>query len=197
MGPAAALILAAGAGRRMGRPKATVPLGGRTLLERAVAVAGDAGCDPILAVLRPGVLGPEGVLPAVNPDPDRGMGSSLRVGLDAAASLPGEVDRLVVLLVDMPGVAAAAVRRVAEAIGPDAPLAMASYASGRAHPVAARRDHWAPIRESIPDDEDRGARRYLAQHADLLRLVDCADLVEPTDIDTAEDLARALDRLGG
>jgi nicotine blue oxidoreductase len=192
----AALILAAGAGRRMGRPKAEVVLGGRTLLERSAAIALAAGCGPVIAVLRAGVSAPAAVIPAINPDPDRGMGSSLRVGLAAAAQLPPEVDRLVVLLVDMPALSEAAVRRVAGAIGADAPLAMARYADSRGHPVAFRRDQWALIADAIPDDEDRGARAYLAAHPELLTLVDCADLATPDDVDTPEALAAAAAALG-
>ncbi len=110
----AGLVLAAGAGRRMGgRPKALLPYRGGLLVEHAAGVLADGGCAPVVAVLgageaelRPGV----GVVR--NPDWASGMGSSLRIGL---AALPGDADAVVVSLVDMPGVTAEAVRRLVAA----------------------------------------------------------------------------------
>lgn len=50
-------MVAGGAGTRMGRPKAGVALGGRTLVDRAVELL-RARCDEVVVVLRPGVPGP-------------------------------------------------------------------------------------------------------------------------------------------
>ena len=46
-----AVILAAGASTRLGEPKQLVMLGGETLLERAVRVAREAGCSPVVVVV--------------------------------------------------------------------------------------------------------------------------------------------------
>ncbi len=46
----AGLLLAAGAGRRMGRPKALVELGGVTLVERGVRLLTAGGCRPVVVV---------------------------------------------------------------------------------------------------------------------------------------------------
>ena len=88
----------------MGAPKATLVVDGVRLVDRAVALLREAGCERILAVVRPGVdvVGAELV---VNHDPDRGMRSSLALAVDAA----GPDGPLVVVLVDMPGVDAAGV----------------------------------------------------------------------------------------
>ena len=192
---AAALILAAGAGRRLGRPKALVELGGRTLLQRAADLAAAAGCGPVVAVLRPGVppaAVPVGVEAVVNPDPDAGMSGSLRLGLlRLIAAAPAEVDTAVVLLVDMPATDPRAVARVAAALGPGAPLTSADYGGRRAHPVGFHRSRWAEVAAALAGAGDQGARGYLAAHAEQLRLVDCADLPEPSDIDTAAQLDAA------
>ncbi|HZB47826.1 MAG TPA: NTP transferase domain-containing protein, partial [Mycobacteriales bacterium] len=50
----AGLVLAAGGGSRMGRPKALVRLGGELLVERACRLLADGGCAPVLAVLGAG-----------------------------------------------------------------------------------------------------------------------------------------------
>ena len=50
-GATAGLVLAAGEGRRFGGPKAPYVLDGVRLVDRAVALLRDAGCDPVLVVL--------------------------------------------------------------------------------------------------------------------------------------------------
>lgn len=91
---AAGLLLAAGAGRRYGMPKALVTDAGRLLVERALATLVEGGCDPVVVVL--GAAADEvlaraelsGAIVVVNPEWAGGMGSSLRAGL-AALPLPG------------------------------------------------------------------------------------------------------------
>ncbi|MCG5440355.1 NTP transferase domain-containing protein, partial [Micromonospora foliorum] len=50
----AGLLLAAGAGRRFGRPKALVELDGEPLVRRAIRLLGDGGCAPVHVVLGAG-----------------------------------------------------------------------------------------------------------------------------------------------
>src|SRR5262245_25707825 len=111
----AGLVLAAGAGRRYGMPKALIPWDGGLLVERAAGVLTAAGLDPILVVLGAAADEVRAAAPAlpsvVNPEWETGMASSLRAGLTALTST--EAGAVVVLLVDMPGVTPAAVRRVA------------------------------------------------------------------------------------
>ncbi len=95
----AAVILAAGAGRRMGGPKAQLRVEGDTLLRRATRVALEAGCAPVVAVVGDGDPGPgvEGVQVLPNPQAAEGMASSLRAGL---AALPLEAEAVLILTVD-------------------------------------------------------------------------------------------------
>ena len=99
----AALILAAGAGRRMGGPKALLVVDGETLLRRAARTALAAGCTPVVAVVGP--WDPEledlDVLVVPNPEADEGMASSIRAGL---AALPEGVEGVLLLAVDQPAV---------------------------------------------------------------------------------------------
>ncbi|TQN40854.1 molybdenum cofactor cytidylyltransferase/nicotine blue oxidoreductase [Blastococcus colisei] len=179
----AAVVLAAGGGRRYGMPKALVEYEGSLLVERAVRTA-RAVCDPVLAVLgaravdvwRQADLGGAAVL--ANKEWETGMASSLRTGLDGLRGWPGRVDAALVLLVDMPGMTTDALQAMAEHAAPDA-LAVATYDGVRSHPVLIGRQHWAAVIETATGDE--GARRYLAAHA--VTEVDCTGLADPADLD--------------
>ena len=173
----AGIVLAAGAGVRLGRPKAELVVAGERLVDRAVRVLRAGGCTEVVAVVRAG-LEVDGAVVAVNPDPDRGMGSSLRLGLAAASGA-----RAVVVLVDTPGIGAAEVRRV---LAVDAPFVIARYGERRSHPVAIDRPLWAEVAALAEGDE--GARPFMRAHPDLVTEVSCDG--DPSDIDTPADLAR-------
>jgi CTP:molybdopterin cytidylyltransferase MocA len=176
----AGLLLAAGGGRRYGMPKALARHGDRLFVEHAAAVLHEAGCTPVVIVL--GAAAEEvrataalpGSILVDNPDWATGMGSSLRVGLDAL----DDAVAAVVLPVDTPGVTAAAVLRLADLAAPDA-LARASYDGAPGHPVLLGRAHWPGVRELATGDS--GARDYLRRREVLD--VPCADVASGEDID--------------
>jgi CTP:molybdopterin cytidylyltransferase MocA len=174
----------------MGRPKALVALGGEPLVRRAVRVLADGGCAPLLVVLGAAAEEVEQLLPGgtravVAGDWAEGMGASLRAGLAAVERLNPAPDAVLVHLVDLPGVTAAAVARLAARTGPDA-LVRASYDARPAHPVLLGRAHWPGVRAAATGDS--GARAYLSGHPDL-KLIECGDLAVPDDVDTPEQLA--------
>jgi CTP:molybdopterin cytidylyltransferase MocA len=179
----AAVVLAAGGGRRYGMPKALVEWEGSLLVERAVRTA-RAVCDPVLVVL--GAEAAEvwrradldGATVLANADWESGMASSLRTGLDGLQAWPDQIDAALVVLVDMPGMTPTALQRMAENATPDA-LAVATYAGERGHPVLIGREHWAGVAAEISGDE--GARRYLAAHGAVE--IDCTGLADPVDLD--------------
>ena len=189
----AAVVLAAGGGRRYGMPKALVEYEGSLLVERAVRTA-QAVCDPVLVVLgaqavdvwRRADLGRATLL--ANKEWETGMASSLRTGLDGLRGWPGRTDAALVLLVDMPGMTPAALERMAAHAAPDA-LAVATYDGVRGHPVLLGREHWAGVAETARGDE--GARRYLAAH-DVTE-VDCTGLADPLDLDVPPSAADQRD----
>jgi CTP:molybdopterin cytidylyltransferase MocA len=175
------IVLAAGAGRRFGRPKAEVVVGDARLIDRAVATLRAGGCDPVIAVVRADTEVADATV-VVNADPDRGMGSSLRLGLSAAVDTAAE--RAVVVLVDTPDLAATAVSAVAQA-GDDA--TMARYRDGRGHPIGFARSVWAEVAAGATGDA--GARAWLGAHPDRVGTVAVPGR-RPVDLDTPEDLAR-------
>jgi CTP:molybdopterin cytidylyltransferase MocA len=187
----AGLLLAAGGGRRLGgRPKALLRHRGRPLVEHAVGVLRAAGCTRVHVVLgaqaaavrEQAELG-DCVL-VENPDWAEGMGSSLRAGLDSLAGTGAGA--ALVSLVDQPGIGPAAVARVLAAYEGETSLVSAAYDGVRGHPVLFGAAHWAGIAATATGD--RGARAYLKEREEAIRLVECGDVARPYDIDTEADL---------
>jgi len=180
----AGLVLAAGAGRRFGGPKAVVELQGERLVDRAVRVLAEGG------VLRPYVvsgsveLSVAGAVVVDNPDWESGMASSLLAGL---AAMPATAEAALVVLVDHVGLTPAAVRRVAGEVGGPASLVAATYGGRQGHPVVLGRDWWPEVRMTAGGDQ--GARVVLAAHRAVLVQVECADVASAADVDRPGDLA--------
>jgi len=192
------VVLAAGAGTRMGMPKALVVQHGEPWSARAVRLLLDAGCDRVVVVLGASatealahVPTDDTVSTVINDDWSSGMASSLRAGLTAVASsaaglsaarlsaagpsaAPG--DAALITLVDTPGLPLEAVRRV---LASAAPLARAVYDGRPGHPVLIRSAHWAGVAASVSGDQ--GARDYLEAHG--VADIECGDLWSGRDID--------------
>lgn len=188
----AGLLLAAGGGRRLGRPKATVT--GSTGVPWVVSSAQvllDAGCGPVLVTtgadgeaVRTSLAG-TGVSVLDVPDWSRGLSTSLRAGL--VALLDSDVDCCVVHLVDLPDVGPDVVERVAAAVGAEG-LARATYGGVPGHPVAITRPHWAPLLGVLAGDSGAGA--YLRDRG--ATQVECGDLARGEDVDTRDALTAWL-----
>jgi CTP:molybdopterin cytidylyltransferase MocA len=163
----------------MGRPKAQIVIAGTRLLDRAIEALRDGGCDPVFAVVRTGTA-VTGARAVVNPDPDRGMRSSLELVVEAASGC----DALAVLLVDTPGIGAAAVRTVLTRWQPGR-IVLARYADGRrGHPTMMAPAQWrAALVDAGPDE---GARALLAARPELFDVVDVPG--DAADLDTPDDL---------
>lgn len=151
---------------------------GERLVDRAVRLLRDGGCEPVVVVLGAWEGDVPGATVVHNPEWAGGMGSSLRVGLEAVAGIasPEPVDRVIVTLVDLVGLTVAAVARLARC---DARLAAAAYDGQRGHPVLIGREHFAGVAASAVGD--RGAREYLRDRE--LTLVEVGDVAGPEDLD--------------
>ena len=169
----------------MGGPKADLVLACERLLDRAVRTLREAGCAPVVAVVRAGAAVPEGAVAAVNPDPERGMRSSLELAVAAAAG----ADALAVLLVDLPGVPASAVREVVAGWRPGR-VAVGRFGEVRAHPTVMAPALWRAALATAGPEE--GARAFLRAHAELVD--DVAVAGDPADLDLPADLDPWRDR---
>lgn len=181
----AGVLLAAGEGSRLGRPKALVEIAGQRLADRGVTLLRDGGAAPVLVVTGAARVDPPGAEVVHNPDWRSGMGSSLAAGLRA---LPRDVPAAVIALADQPLVGAAAVRRLIAAYLAGATVAVASYDGRPRNPVLIAREHWPEVIASCAGDV--GARVFLRGHPDLVTHVECGDTGRPDDVDTPADLAR-------
>jgi CTP:molybdopterin cytidylyltransferase MocA len=182
----AAVILAAGAASRFGSPKQLARIGGRTLLQIVADVAREAGLQPVIAVVPPGMAVPPTVVPVINDAPSEGLSRSLRLGL---AAVPAEVGAAVILLGDQPTLAAATIRLVVDAAAGDRPVVAASAAGLVGPPVLLRREAFALAHEAAGDE---GLRSILARHPELVTAVEVEE--HALDIDTREDLASLGER---
>jgi molybdenum cofactor cytidylyltransferase len=130
-GPVPAVILAAGASRRLGTPKQLVAWGGDSLLRRIVrtALAGDGPVTVVTGFRAPDMAAHLAGLPVkvvVNPQWEEGMASSVRAGV---ASLEPGVSGVLLLLCDQPGVDPALLARLQDAHRAD-PQAVAACGYG-------------------------------------------------------------------
>ncbi|WP_103337440.1 nucleotidyltransferase family protein [Amycolatopsis sp. CA-126428] len=190
--PVAGLLLAAGAGRRFGGPKALVQLDGEPLVLRALRTLTAAGCAPVRVVV--GASAEQ--VRALLPDPAQaveaedwatGMGASLRAGLASLERTEGtgQPAAALVHLVDLPWVGPDIIARVTAHVSAEA-VARAAYDGVPGHPVLLGRRWWGEIAGAARGD--RGARDWLATRADLT-LIECGDLGSGRDVDRPADLA--------
>jgi len=194
-GRAAGLVLAAGASRRMGRPKQLLPVAGRPLLEGVVAEAGASRLDEVVVVL--GARAEEVLAavdlgrarPVVNEDHAAGMSTSLRAGL---AALDAGVDRAVVILGDQPAVSAALLDELLDLQTSSGLPAAALSFDGLLHPpVVLARELWGELRSL---EGDVGCRAVIRGRPDQVAPRPVAGGARhPVDVDTPEDYRRLVE----
>lgn len=200
---AGAIVMAAGAGRRMGRvPKALFERDGEALLLRQLRLLAGAGVRHIAVVLghhaeriaevlaaarKQGAPGLQWTRWVTNPAPDRGPGSSLRCGL---AALPDDLDPFIVVLGDQPLLAA---EDIGDALAtwrarpPGIALIQPQHGERLGHPVTFDRG----VREAVAQQPDaEGLREWRRAHRDRVCLRKLDHVRCTTDVDTPEDVRR-------
>ncbi len=195
----AGVLLAAGASRRMGGTnKLLLPVGGRPMVRRPAEALVGAGLEPVIVVLGRDADAVAEALAGLpvrqvrNPDPDEGMGGSLRRGCEA---LPAGADAVAVALGDLPGLRPEAVRRVVEAFrrSPRG-IAVPVHRGRRGHPVVLDLGRYRA--ELLALGGDRGARSLLRTHPHDVLEVPVDDPGVVADVDTPEEYRRLADPEG-
>lgn len=178
----AGVVLAAGSGSRFGGPKAPLEVDSERLVDRSVRILREGGCDPIFVILGAWEGSVDDALVIVNHGWEEGMGSSLRVALQAVTD-SSEADYALITLVDLPGLTSESVQRVATA---DGGVAVATFDGERGHPVRIPREHFRELIDTVSGDE--GARSFVSQRDDVV-LVEIGDIASGKDIDVPSDVA--------
>jgi molybdenum cofactor cytidylyltransferase len=175
----AAVILAAGESRRMGRPKAFLPFRGSTFLSQIADVL-SRRCSPVIAVFGFDASNliaraeAAGVHAIENPQYERGMLTSLQAGL---RSLPESTDSVLFTLVDHPAICAATIDALLES---PAPIAIPRFGGKRGHPVLIRRPI---IDEYLAEAVSSKARDVIDRHAAEIDYIEVDDPGISDDID--------------
>jgi CTP:molybdopterin cytidylyltransferase MocA len=185
----AAVVLAAGASTRLGERKQLLKLAGETLLERAVRVARQAGCSPVVVVLGAAyeeILGRSQLgdaITVINTEWAEGMASSIRLGVRTLGFVAKDARGVVLMACDQPAVTAAHLC----ALMASGEVRASAYAGRRGVPAYFPASTFA---ELVQLRGDQGAR-------ELLRDANAIELPNgELDIDTAADMA-AAERLFG
>lgn len=189
MSIAAALVLAAGAGKRFGGQKLLAALNGTPILQFSLDLAHAAGLRPVAVVVGDdapafeAALGWRDEIRVLNRRPDEGISSSVRLGLASLAQT--DATRVLVLLGDQPRLTLAQVQAVlGVAEDPTRPIVVPRYSGVPGNPVLLERAAW-PLAAELRGDA--GMAQLFRSHASLVRYVDVAG-ANP-DVDTAADLA--------
>lgn len=190
-----AVLLAAGASSRMGQPKLLLPFAGQTVIEHILAILTDAGIQEVIVVtghaaenLRPHLTAP-GITEAHNPDPDRGMLSSVRVALE---NLPEDATAFLLLLGDQPLVSPPTVHALLNAHN-DHPekIIIPVHNQRRGHPIIIPTQFRNEIMNHF---DDTGLRGLMRKHPDAIREINDPSAEILQDMDTPEDYQRALEK---
>jgi molybdenum cofactor cytidylyltransferase len=184
----AALILAAGAGKRFGGQKLLADLHGTPILQFSLDLVHAAGLAPVAVVIGADAAAIERALVwwdeirVVNPRPDEGISTSVRLGLRALATT--DATRALVLLGDQPQLSLAQVEAILAApVDGTRPIVVPRYNGKPGNPVLLERAAW-PLAEQLTGDT--GMAQLFAANPALLRYVDVEG--SNPDVDTAADL---------
>jgi CTP:molybdopterin cytidylyltransferase MocA len=184
-----AVILAAGASTRLGEPKQLVMVAGETLLQRAVRVARQAGCSPVVVVAgaeHAQVLGNSALADAVsviNDQWEEGMASSIRLGVRVLDVVAADAQGVLLMTCDQPAVTAEHLRKLMLRVEVKA----SRYAGKNGVPTFFPKKYFDQLMEL---KGDAGARDLLAEAR--YEELENGEL----DVDTLKDLERARELFG-
>jgi molybdenum cofactor cytidylyltransferase len=184
-----AVILAAGESSRFGRPKQLVQFRGKSLVRRVVDAAKDANCSAIVVVLgsrREQIereLKETAAIVAENEDWRRGIGSSIRVGVESAVNQAPDIEAIVLLTCDQPFMKTDTIERlIAMREKTKKAIVASSYSETLGVPALFDR---SCFQELLALDDETGAKTIILSNRE--RVAELLFLEGEIDIDTAAD----------
>jgi molybdenum cofactor cytidylyltransferase len=187
-----AVILAAGASTRMGRPKQLLQFCGQTLVRRGASVAVEAGCRPVVvvtgahAVATRDALSGLDVQEAENQQWPSGISSSIRVGVEAVVRASPQTAAIILMLCDQPFVTQELIARIVAAHRETGRSIIASrYGGSYGVPALFGKKYFAQLTAL---EDALGAKRLIQKQIADVQLVDFPQ--GEIDIDTPDDLSR-------
>lgn len=188
-GNVAAIVLAAGASTRMGRPKQLIEFRGKPLVVHEVDVVIEAGAQPVVVVVgahaeqvRPALENVRDISIVLNREWETGIASSLTAGLRALAHKSW--DGVLVTLADQPLVSAVMLRRLLSAFHEGARVVASSYGGAPGVPAVFGAER---VPELLDLTGDAGAARWLRSRPRDVTVVSVDGLF---DVDTPADVER-------
>lgn len=190
------VILAAGASRRLGKPKQLLPYKGRSLLWHASNTALATGLRPVVVVIGQGQekiakeLEGMDLQMAENSDWEEGMASSLRCGLEQALKTAPDMDAVIFMVCDQPFVSAGLLAELALVQGRTVkPIVASAYNEQLGTPALFTRRVFPALLEL---KGDAGARKLIKAFEGEVAVVPFPE--GGIDIDTQTDYEQLMEK---
>ena len=190
----AAIILAAGASRRMGQPKQLLSYRGQTLLGHVIQCAIASSCSPVIVILGANA---EKIEPEIarlpikivkNTEWDEGISSSIRCGITYVQEHLLNIDAVVFLTGDQPFISAEIIEQIINIYQPTNQLIVASnYGKSTGIPALFTCHFFSELMEL---KGDRGAKKIISQYQYLVHQIDF--LGGAIDLDTLENYQQLI-----
>ncbi len=182
------VLLAAGSGKRFGGNKLTHVVCGATMIEHALGLFSGLPFCVRVCVTRSGAetvcegAKAHGFVTAINPDPERGVGTSAAIGTLAAQSLCPALDGLLFAVCDQPYLGEGSVKKLTDAFvaHPDNIVSLC-WGGERGNPAIFPKKLFSELSAL---DADVGGGAVIRKHPELLLLVEAGSARELADVDT-------------
>ena len=194
-GSIAGIILAGGASRRMGTPKALLLFQGETFLDRLIRLF-SVVANPVIVVvghhaeaIRSGIERSSEAVFVVNPDPERGMLSSLQCGLEA---VPSDAQAVLFTPVDHPQLESSTLEKLkADFLAKQAPVTVPTHDGKHGHPVCIAQPVMAELVALPPEAQASDVIHRYVSRTSYIEVPDSSIL---TDVDDQTAYAELMSR---